>query len=53
MSIYLVRESVYLTVATSRLNKLMKLISFNMTCMWTFHANSLLHGYLFLMHVHK
>ena len=30
-----------------------KLINFNMTCMWTFHTNSLLHGYLFLIHVHK
>ena len=30
-----------------------KLITFNMTCMWTFHTNSLLHGSLFLMHVHK
>ena len=30
-----------------------KLINFNMTCMWTFHTNSLLHRYLFLMHVHK
>ena len=30
-----------------------KLPDFNMTCMWTFHTNSLLHGYLFLMHVHK
>ena len=30
-----------------------KLITFNMTCTWTFHTNSLLHGYLFLMHVHK
>ena len=33
--------------------KIVKLINFNMTCMWTFHTNSLLHGYLFLMHVHK
>ena len=31
-----------------------KLITFNMTCMWTFHTNSLLLiGYLFFMHVHK
>ena len=30
-----------------------KLINFNMTCMWPFHTNSLLHGYLFLIHVHK
>ena len=30
-----------------------KLINFNMTCMWTFHTISLLHGYLFFMHVHK
>ena len=29
------------------------LITFNVTCMWTFHTNSLLHEYLFLMHVHK
>ena len=29
------------------------LITFNITCMWTFHTNSLLHEYLFLMHVHK
>ena len=25
----------------------------NITGMWTFHTNSLLHEYLFLMHVHK
>ena len=30
-----------------------KLITFNMTCLWTFHTNSLLHRYLFLMHVHE
>ena len=31
-----------------------KLITFNMTCIWTFHTNSLLLiGYLFLMHVHE
>ena len=30
-----------------------KLMNFNMTCMWTFHTNSLLHGHLFLVHVHK
>ena len=30
-----------------------KLITFNTAFMWTFHTNSLLHGYLFLMHVHK
>ena len=30
-----------------------KLITFNMTCLWTFLTNSLLHGYLFLMHVHE
>ena len=29
------------------------LIAFNITCMWTFHRNTLLHEYLFLMHVHK
>ena len=29
------------------------LITFNITCMWTFHTNSLLHEYLFLMHVHN
>ena len=29
------------------------LITFNVTCMWTFHTNSLLHEYLFLMHLHK
>ena len=29
------------------------LITFNVTCMWTFHTNSLLHEYFFLMHVHK
>ena len=29
-----------------------KLITFNMTFMWTFQTNPLLHGYLFLMHVH-
>ena len=32
------------------------LITFNITCMWTFHTNSLLHEtfeYLFLMHVRK
>ena len=29
------------------------LITFNITCMWTFHTNSLLHECLFLMHVHK
>ena len=29
------------------------LITFNVTCMWTFHTNSLKHEYLFLMHVHK
>ena len=28
-----------------------KLITFNITCLWTFHTNSLLHSYLFLMHV--
>ena len=30
-----------------------KLITFNMTCIWTLHTNSLLHGYLFLMHVYE
>ena len=30
-----------------------KLITFNMTCLWTFHTNSLLHRDLFLMHVHE
>ena len=29
------------------------LITFSVTCMWTFHTNSLLHEYLFLMHLHK
>ena len=29
------------------------LITVNITCMWTFHTNSLLHEYLFLMRVHK
>ena len=29
------------------------LITFNVTCMWTFHTNSLSHEYLFLMHLHK
>ena len=29
------------------------LITFNMTCLWTFDTNSLLHGHLFLMHVHE
>ena len=28
-----------------------KLITFNMTCLCTFHTNSLLPRYLFLMHV--
>ena len=42
------------TVSTrSCMLRIEKLINFNMTCMWTFHTNSLLHGYLFLMHVHK
>ena len=27
------------------------LITFNITCMWTFHTNSLFHEYSFLMHV--
>ena len=30
-----------------------KLITFNMTCLWTFHTNSLLHRHLFLMYVHE
>ena len=30
-----------------------KLITFNMTCLWTFQTNSLLHRYLFFMHVHE
>ena len=31
-----------------------KVITFNLTWKWTyFHTNSLLHGHLFLMHVHK
>ena len=30
-----------------------KLITFNMTCIWTLDTNSLLHGYLFLMHVYE
>ena len=30
-----------------------KLITFNMTCLCTFHTNSFLHSYLFLMHVHE
>ena len=30
-----------------------KLITFNMTCLWTFHTNSLLNRYLLLMHVHE
>ena len=29
------------------------LITVNISCMWTFHTNSLLHEYLFLMHVHN
>ena len=29
--------------------KIEKLITFNMTCIWTLHTNSLLHEYLFLM----
>ena len=29
------------------------LITFNITCMWTFHTNSLLHEYLFLMHINN
>ena len=38
---------------SSYMLKIEKLIMFNMTCMWTFQANSLLHRYLFPMHVHK
>ena len=30
-----------------------KLITFNISCIWTFHTNLLLHEYLFLMHVHN
>ena len=33
--------------------KIEKLIIFNMTCIWTLHTNSLLHGYLFLTHVYE
>ena len=33
--------------------KIEKLITFNMTCIWTLHTKSLLHGYLFLMHVYE
>ena len=33
--------------------KIEKLITFNMTSIWTLHTNSLLHGYLFLMHVYE
>ena len=29
------------------------LITFDIAFMWTFHTNSLLHKYLFLVHVHK
>ena len=29
------------------------LITVNISCIWTFHTNSLLHEYLFLMHVHN
>ena len=29
------------------------LMTFNVTCLWTFHTNSILHEYLFRMHVHK
>ena len=39
--------------ARSCMLRIEKLINFSMACMWTFHTNSLLHEYLFLMHVHK
>ena len=60
MSIHLVRESVLLTVATSRLNKLMHVenwetdhLQHDLYVDISYAKNSLLHGYLFLMHVHK
>ena len=40
-------------LTSSCMLRIEKLITFNVTCMWTFHTNSLLHEYLFLMHVHK
>ena len=62
MSIHLVRESVHLTVATSRLNKLMHVenwetdhLQHDLYVDISYTTNSLLHGIsnLFLVHVHK
>ena len=36
--------------ACLELRPMEKLITFNITCLWTFHTNSLLHRDLFLMH---
>ena len=38
---------------SSSMLRIEKLINFNITCICTCHTNSLLHGYLFLIHVHK
>ena len=46
-------QKLFLWQPCSCMLRIETLINFNMTCMWTFHTNSLLHGYLFLMHVHK
>ena len=42
-------------LTSSCMLRIEKLITFNTTCMGTFHTNSLvlLHGYLFLVHLHK
>ena len=39
--------------ACLELRPMVKLIAFNMTCLRTFHTNSLLHLDLFLMYVHE
>ena len=39
--------------ASSGMLRIEKPITFNKTCMWAFHTNSLLHGYVFHVCVHR